>query len=241
MKLNQNFNRNIIKDFKVYSKNNTYMLKLFCFLKRRNDLIVSRKTDLCIEGYPRSANTFACMLLYNINPNINIAHHTHSIANLKLALRYEIPAFVLIRFPIDAIVSYLIRREAFLGYNDQDIIYAMREYADFYNFVILNINELNIVKFEEIVDYTSKFLVSIKKNSDVDILHIEDLKVIKDKTKASIVKLSKRLKENSKSIAFPNGKRKKIKEEKKEKLIENYDDYFEELNMLYYNILRLRK
>ena len=67
-------------------------------------------TRICIEGYPRSANTFAGRLFHLANP-VPIAHHTHLINNVKLALGYGIPVLILIRDPADAIASACIYRK----------------------------------------------------------------------------------------------------------------------------------
>ena len=54
-------------------------------------------TDICIDGYPRSANSFTVRMFRKANPEAVIAHHTHSVANIKKAIECGIPVVVLIR------------------------------------------------------------------------------------------------------------------------------------------------
>jgi hypothetical protein len=69
-------------------------------------LLVTEDTDICIEGFPRSANSFAVGAFRYAQPRpVKIAHHTHVPANVMRACEWGIPTVVLIRSPYDAIVS----------------------------------------------------------------------------------------------------------------------------------------
>lgn len=72
--------------------------------------VVTRDTQLVIEGFPRSANTFAVEAFELAQPApIRIVHHLHAPAQIIAAARMGIPTIALIREPHDAITSYLIR------------------------------------------------------------------------------------------------------------------------------------
>ncbi len=74
------------------------------------DLLISDRTELVIEGYPRSGNTFAVAALeYAQARKLAIARHTHSPAQVIEAVRRRLPVLVLVREPRDAIVSLVIR------------------------------------------------------------------------------------------------------------------------------------
>jgi len=74
------------------------------------DLLISDRTELVIEGYPRSGNTFAVAALQFAQPRaLNIARHTHSPAQVIEAARRRLPLLVLVREPRDAAVSLVIR------------------------------------------------------------------------------------------------------------------------------------
>lgn len=60
-----------------------------------------------IEGYPRSANSFAVVAFRTAQPMpLWIAHHLHSEAQLIVAARRSVPALALIRDPAEAIRSF---------------------------------------------------------------------------------------------------------------------------------------
>lgn len=71
---------------------------------------VSKGTDLVIEGYPRSGNTFAVHAFRTSQLHRTIvAHHLHSPAQVVWAARKDIPTLVLVRKPEDAVLSNVIR------------------------------------------------------------------------------------------------------------------------------------
>jgi len=77
---------------------------------RRRDLVVARDTEIVIEGYPRSANTYAvCAFLFAQQHPVRIARHLHVPAQVIQAVRWGIPTLILIRKPQDAIASLLVR------------------------------------------------------------------------------------------------------------------------------------
>ncbi len=72
--------------------------------------VVDPATDIVIEGFPRSANTFAVAAFQSSQRQpINIAHHFHAPAQIITAAQMGIPTIVLIRPPEDAIISMLLR------------------------------------------------------------------------------------------------------------------------------------
>jgi hypothetical protein len=42
-------------------------------------------TDMCVEAYPSSANTFVYNIMKELWPEADIAHHIHFVDNLKRA------------------------------------------------------------------------------------------------------------------------------------------------------------
>src|SRR5204862_776059 len=81
--------------------------------RRYKDLLISDDTELVIEGYPRSGNTFAVAALQFAQTRVlRIARHTHSPAQVMEAVRRRLPTLVLVRAPRDAAVSLVIREPA---------------------------------------------------------------------------------------------------------------------------------
>jgi hypothetical protein len=68
-------------------------------------------TEVVIEGFPRSATSFAVAAFQMAQDRkVDIAHHTHSPAQVIEAVRRGIPTLLLVREPEDAILSHLVRR-----------------------------------------------------------------------------------------------------------------------------------
>lgn len=70
--------------------------------------LVRPDTDLVIEGFPRSANSFSVFAFLNSGAgDMALAHHVHSPSQIVLAARYKRPAILLVRSPDDAVAAGL--------------------------------------------------------------------------------------------------------------------------------------
>lgn len=81
----------------------------FLYLKLRRRAVVGRDTDLVIEGFPRSANTFAAQAFITANPDRRVSSHAHGVGPLLRAARLTVPALLLVRDPLDATASVVVR------------------------------------------------------------------------------------------------------------------------------------
>jgi len=67
---------------------------------------VGEQTDICIEGFPRSANSFAVGAFEHAQDReCTIAHHNHVPAPILNAVDRGLPTVVLIRDPVDTVIS----------------------------------------------------------------------------------------------------------------------------------------
>ncbi|MDB5437810.1 MAG: hypothetical protein JWM33_237 [Caulobacteraceae bacterium] len=69
--------------------------------------LASAQSRLCIEGFPRSGNSFSLTCALEI-PGLEagqVADHTHSSANVRRAVARGLPTFVVIRDPLEASLS----------------------------------------------------------------------------------------------------------------------------------------
>ncbi len=72
--------------------------------------VVRSGTELVIEGFPRCANTFAVAAFqFAQGRPVRLAHHVHMAAQIMAAARRQTPALVLVREPLAAFRSYLVR------------------------------------------------------------------------------------------------------------------------------------
>jgi len=95
-----------------------------------NQMKVTRQTQICIEGFPRSANSYAVVVFRLANPGVTIGHHLHVPAQILRACRYGIPTVVLIRPPEEAVASFMLFQHA------ADADGYLRSYYEFYKTVL---------------------------------------------------------------------------------------------------------
>lgn len=115
--------------------------------RRAVNLLADENTEIVIEGYPRSANTFAVVAFRLAqNRDVRIAHHLHAPAQVIWAARRNLPALVLIREPADAVLSLLVRDPSV------SITHELRRYARFYSTLEPCRQEFVLATFEEVVN-----------------------------------------------------------------------------------------
>lgn len=107
--------------------------------------LVGPETELVIEGYPRSANSYAVigLQLAQSRPR-QIAHHTHAPAQVILAAQRGLPLLVPIRHPRDAVASLLIRDPRY------SVDLALRAYASFYEAVLPYADRMVLAPFDDL-------------------------------------------------------------------------------------------
>jgi hypothetical protein len=67
------------------------------------------ETQLVIEGFPRSGNTFAVFAFRNAQgPDVHAVGHVHHPSQVKLAVRRGLPTLIVIRQPLPCLASYLV-------------------------------------------------------------------------------------------------------------------------------------
>lgn len=95
---------------------------------RNRDFVVERGTDVVVEAFPRSGNSFLEAMIRLSAPHLRIAHHSHAAAQVIYAVRQQIPSFVIARDP-DSAVSSLVVKDS----NTFDFDVAFSEYVNFYS------------------------------------------------------------------------------------------------------------
>jgi hypothetical protein len=84
-------------------------------------------TEICIEGFLRSGNTFTVIAFQRAQPRVvSIAHHVHAAGAVVAAVRMGTPTLVLIRSPEESVLSYVTR------WPSLTIGQALRGYVRFY-------------------------------------------------------------------------------------------------------------
>jgi len=109
--------------------------------------VISSQTELVIDGYTRSASTFAVYALQlSQDKPVRLAHHLHAPAQLIEAARSGVPALALIREPQGAILSQLIREP------DVALPDALVAYSRFYACLLPYRDKFVVADFEEVTN-----------------------------------------------------------------------------------------
>ncbi|MBE9100649.1 hypothetical protein [Vacuolonema iberomarrocanum] len=129
----------------------------FAYLKgidpRFPKLAFSRETQLVIEGFPRSANTFAVIAFLDAQDEpVSIAHHLHMPAQIIRAIHRNVPALVLIREPDQAIASLMVRHPAI------QVASAFKWYLMFYQLLLEYRTKIVIATFNEVTNNLSRVI-----------------------------------------------------------------------------------
>lgn len=103
------------------------------------------ETEVVIEGFPRSGNTFAVAAFHfaQLPRDVKIAHHVHLPAQLLSAVRLGLPAVVLVRNPEECVPSLVVREPA-LGVRG-----ALRGWVRFHAPLVGVRDSLVVATFEE--------------------------------------------------------------------------------------------
>ena len=161
----------------------------------------------------------------NAEKNINIAHHFHASAQIKISIKKNIPSLVLIRNPFDCIASCLVfepntKPQYFIEYYKQFYISLM----DLRNYFVISDFDETITNFGAVMKkINEKFNMNFRifDNSKENINKV--FKEIKDENLMSMTKDLRR------EIALPSEEKK----HKKLKMIKMLNDsYFEEMKEL---------
>jgi hypothetical protein len=108
-----------------------------------NNGIIGRDTEIVIESYPRSGNTFSVTAFEMAQGRqLRRADHLHAPAQVVLAARMRIPCLVLIRKPADAIFSHRIR------FPHIPVKQCLTDYVRFHRTVLPYRDHYLLVRFE---------------------------------------------------------------------------------------------
>lgn len=120
---------------------------IYCMKEANRKLAVSSDTDILIEGFPRSGNTFSVMALAMAQEHsVKIGSHLHVPAHIYRGLKLGVPIMLLIRKPQDAVVS-LIMRDPALSFGP-----VLNYYIKFHESLMPLRNQVFIAKFEEVTE-----------------------------------------------------------------------------------------
>jgi hypothetical protein len=113
--------------------------------RRHPTVVVQSGTELVIEGYPRSANTFAAFAFQLSQPRtVRLAHHLHAPAQIAAAADRGVPVLVPVRRPRDCAISIAIRSP------HVSLAQALDAYRRFHEAVLAYRDSCHVARFEDI-------------------------------------------------------------------------------------------
>lgn len=134
--------------------------------------IIDKNTEIVIEGFARSGNTFAlaAFVLSQKRP-VRIAHHLHAPGQIILGTKMNIPVVVLIRDPDEAVLS------AKLINSHISFAQTLRAYVRFYRRIEAHKHEFLIADFRRVISNFGEIIRDINKRFETDyevFLHSDD-------------------------------------------------------------------
>ncbi len=153
--------RNIVKNARYGTKElmgrYKFLYELLPFVKREPWLKVSPTDSICIEGFPRSANSFFVAAFCLNNPAAKCAHHMHVPMQIVKAAEYGVPCIALIRNPVDAIASVLVVDRSL------SMRLAVQSYINFYERIWPVRRAITIADFKQATQHPHKVVEAVNR------------------------------------------------------------------------------
>jgi hypothetical protein len=136
------------------------------------DKRITADTDIVVEGFPRSGNTFAVFALGDASQGrLNVASHVHHPSQVKLAVRRGLPTLLVIREPVACLASYLIAGPH--GRPKQ----VLHEYLGYHRELLPYVDDLVVADFTEVTSDFGAVIGRVNERFGTEIpvfVHTED-------------------------------------------------------------------
>lgn len=169
-----------------------------------------KDTEIIIEAYPRSGNSFAvtAFKMAQAEAPAKVAHHLHTASPVIAAIRSNLPSLILIRNPEDAIISHILYSQ------NLTIKQCLRSYLDFYQPLLKYRDHFVTAKFEDVITDFGKIIHQVNQKFSTTFKEFEHSQENVDKCFYILNNSWKDLglSEQKKVTCAPSDKRKKYKE-----------------------------
>lgn len=132
----------------------------------------SRNTEIVIDAYPRSANTFATYAFLSAQTRpVEVCHHHHAAATLLAAASRKLPALTIIREPTAAIRSFAMFRWAShsnMVTPRECVECAIKDYLAFYRPLVSARDRLFVARFKSVTSDYGEVLSAFRERFHVD-------------------------------------------------------------------------
>ncbi len=135
----------------------------------KRSTLVRRDSALVIEGFPRSGNTFSVAAFIVANgAEPHVGRHLHGAPHLLRAVRYDVPRVLLIRRPVGAVASYIVR------WPDMSPHDALVLYLDFYRTAWPIRDQVIVAPFELVVSDFGAVIESVNERFGTSFARYEE-------------------------------------------------------------------
>lgn len=194
--------RDLKHDLRTFLSVRAWGLPLFGLRPTNRSLLVGRRTEIVIEGYPRCANTFTVVAFRQAQSrDVRVAHHLHASAQILRAAKWGVPAILLIRDPIEAVVSLMIRHP------ELSIQRCMRDYLAFYGSLIGIANYPVIADFKDVTENLGSVIRSVNTRFETDFCEFQDGPESVNAVFAEIDAIRRAARRSLAQIATPNSEK----------------------------------
>jgi hypothetical protein len=133
-----------------------------------SDRVVEPDTELVIEGFQRSGNTFAVVAFESAQGRpVKTAHHMHAAAQIVAAARMGIPTLVLIRDPEGSVLSHMVREPGIAARQ------ALANWVRFYEHVIPCRDRVVMAGFEQVTTDFGRVIREVNERFDTRFAEFE--------------------------------------------------------------------
>ncbi len=181
-----------------------------------SQMAVTGDTEIVIEGFPRSANSYAVVAFKLVNPRAPIGHHLHVPVQLIQACRYNIPAVLVLRAPEEAVASFMV----FQGSLNADIY--LKAYIRFHRLLLPYREKIIVASFETVTSDMNRVIEAINSRYDKDFSLIDSLPEREDEIFAKLKDVNARFFGNaSNKSMYPDRGREKMKQLAQKKVLQS--------------------
>jgi len=201
--------RNFLHDFRSWAGlHPAVFYSTYPIMRKNRNLIVRRDSELVIEGYPRSANTYSVVAFqFAQQRSVQLGHHLHVPAQIFRAVQWGIPAIVLLREARGAVSSLLVRHP------ELDPARCIRDYIDFYTTLEPYRHGFIIGGFEEVVYDFGAVIDRVNKRFGTSFSLFDSTQANVEKVFSLIDDIHKSARRDSQQIARPSREKEKRKHE----------------------------
>lgn len=132
--------------------------------------VVRPKTELVIDGFQGSANSFATQAFKDYQTkSVELSHHMHSPTQIVKAIEQGVPVLLTLRDPISAVLS-LTSRWPHLSVNQ-----GLKSYIRFYSQIEPYAGQCVVSTFEQTINHLDQIIIQInsKFGTDFDLVNVE--------------------------------------------------------------------